>query len=197
MHIINSHFHWWPRSVSERFCKRKTYPARRGQRPRRLHLSAPGRRRLRAQQLGRVVRPRQAARAHGRARPSGRRGVLDRAALGVLLRPAAGRGARLRHPVERGDGGRAAQISRPAVGERRGAAGGHQDRHRGARRRGRPARPDGRESARQHRQRCTDRRRAARAVLRPRGGARPADVPASRPTRCSSICSTATTARCI
>jgi aminocarboxymuconate-semialdehyde decarboxylase len=26
MHIIDSHFHWWPRSVSERFCKRKTYP---------------------------------------------------------------------------------------------------------------------------------------------------------------------------
>ena len=21
MHIIDSHFHWWPRSVSERFCK--------------------------------------------------------------------------------------------------------------------------------------------------------------------------------
>jgi aminocarboxymuconate-semialdehyde decarboxylase len=26
MHIIDSHFHWWPRSVSERLCKRKTYP---------------------------------------------------------------------------------------------------------------------------------------------------------------------------
>ena len=26
MHIIDSHFHWWPRSVSERFCKRKTFP---------------------------------------------------------------------------------------------------------------------------------------------------------------------------
>jgi aminocarboxymuconate-semialdehyde decarboxylase len=26
MHIIDSHFHWWPRSVSEWFCKRKTYP---------------------------------------------------------------------------------------------------------------------------------------------------------------------------
>src|SRR5215813_12907136 len=26
MRIIDSHFHWWPRSVSERFCKRKTYP---------------------------------------------------------------------------------------------------------------------------------------------------------------------------
>ena len=26
MHIIDSHFHWWPRSVSERFCKRKNYP---------------------------------------------------------------------------------------------------------------------------------------------------------------------------
>src|SRR5205807_9908957 len=26
MHIIDSHFHWWPRSVSERFCRRKTLP---------------------------------------------------------------------------------------------------------------------------------------------------------------------------
>jgi aminocarboxymuconate-semialdehyde decarboxylase len=26
MHIIDSHFHWWPRSVSEWFCKRKSYP---------------------------------------------------------------------------------------------------------------------------------------------------------------------------
>jgi len=26
MHIIDSHFHWWPRSVSERFCKRGSYP---------------------------------------------------------------------------------------------------------------------------------------------------------------------------
>jgi aminocarboxymuconate-semialdehyde decarboxylase len=26
MRIIDSHFHWWPRSVSEWFCKRKTYP---------------------------------------------------------------------------------------------------------------------------------------------------------------------------
>ena len=26
MHIIDSHFHWWPRSVSDRLCKRKSYP---------------------------------------------------------------------------------------------------------------------------------------------------------------------------
>ena len=26
MHIIDSHFHWWPRSISERLCRRKTYP---------------------------------------------------------------------------------------------------------------------------------------------------------------------------
>jgi aminocarboxymuconate-semialdehyde decarboxylase len=26
MRIIDSHFHWWPRSVHERFCKRKSYP---------------------------------------------------------------------------------------------------------------------------------------------------------------------------
>jgi aminocarboxymuconate-semialdehyde decarboxylase len=26
MHIVDSHFHWWPRSVSERFCKRTSLP---------------------------------------------------------------------------------------------------------------------------------------------------------------------------
>ena len=26
MHIIDSHFHWWPRSISERLCRRKNYP---------------------------------------------------------------------------------------------------------------------------------------------------------------------------
>jgi aminocarboxymuconate-semialdehyde decarboxylase len=26
MHIIDSHFHWWPRPISERLCKRTTYP---------------------------------------------------------------------------------------------------------------------------------------------------------------------------
>jgi aminocarboxymuconate-semialdehyde decarboxylase len=26
MHIIDSHFHWWPRSVLEQFCKRKDFP---------------------------------------------------------------------------------------------------------------------------------------------------------------------------
>ena len=26
MHIIDSHFHWWPRSVFETLCKRKTFP---------------------------------------------------------------------------------------------------------------------------------------------------------------------------
>ena len=46
-------------------------PACRGQQAGRLHLSAPGRRRLRAQQLDRLVRSRRPARAHGRARPSG------------------------------------------------------------------------------------------------------------------------------
>ena len=26
MHVIDSHFHWWPRSVLEKLCKRKAYP---------------------------------------------------------------------------------------------------------------------------------------------------------------------------
>jgi aminocarboxymuconate-semialdehyde decarboxylase len=29
MHIIDSHFHWWPRSVFERLCKRRGYPTAR------------------------------------------------------------------------------------------------------------------------------------------------------------------------
>ena len=26
MHIIDSHFHWWPRSIFERLCKRQEFP---------------------------------------------------------------------------------------------------------------------------------------------------------------------------
>ena len=26
MHIIDSHFHWWPRSIFEKLCKRPEYP---------------------------------------------------------------------------------------------------------------------------------------------------------------------------
>src|SRR4029079_4684575 len=26
MHIIDSHFHWWPRSIFEKLCKAKGYP---------------------------------------------------------------------------------------------------------------------------------------------------------------------------
>ena len=26
MHIIDSHFHWWPRSVFEKLCKRQEFP---------------------------------------------------------------------------------------------------------------------------------------------------------------------------
>ena len=31
MHIIDSHFHWWPRSVFDKLCQRKNYPPRRRQ----------------------------------------------------------------------------------------------------------------------------------------------------------------------
>ena len=147
--------------------------------------------------LGRVVRSRQAVRIHGQPRPPGRRGLLDRAVLGVVLRHA-GRGRpRLRADVERGDGGRAEEISRPALGQRRGAAAGHQGRHRGGRRRGQPARPDGRQPARLRRRGRAHRRRAAAAVLRALRQARPAAVPASDRRRSSrTCCRTATTARC-
>src|SRR5262249_58871536 len=117
--------------------------ARRSQYQGRLQLSAAGARRLRTLELGRMVRPRQAARAHGRARPPGRRGVLDRTVFGVLLRPAPRGGPRSRDPLERGDGGRAKEVSRPGVGERRGAARRYQDRDRGPGRRGEPPGPDG------------------------------------------------------
>ena len=26
MHIIDSHFHWWPRSIFDKLCKRKDFP---------------------------------------------------------------------------------------------------------------------------------------------------------------------------
>ena len=26
MHIIDSHFHWWPRSIFEKLCKRGSFP---------------------------------------------------------------------------------------------------------------------------------------------------------------------------
>ena len=26
MHIIDAHFHWWPRSIFDKLCKRKDYP---------------------------------------------------------------------------------------------------------------------------------------------------------------------------
>ena len=26
MHIIDSHFHWWPRSIFDKLCRRKDYP---------------------------------------------------------------------------------------------------------------------------------------------------------------------------
>ena len=26
MHIIDSHFHWWPRSIFDKLCKRGSFP---------------------------------------------------------------------------------------------------------------------------------------------------------------------------
>ena len=40
MHIIDSHFHWWPRSVFDKLCKRQDYPKSAGQQARRLRLHA-------------------------------------------------------------------------------------------------------------------------------------------------------------
>ena len=179
MHIIDSHFHWWPRSIFEKLCKRQDFPKARVNKRGGYDYMRRTDQRPASQLLGRVVRSRQAVRIHGQPRPPGRRGLLDRAVLGVVLRHA-GRGRpRLRPDVERGDGRRAEEISRPALGQRRGAAAGHQGRHRGGRRRGEPARPDGRQPARQRRRGRAHRRRAAAAVLRALRQARPAAVPAS------------------
>src|SRR5580704_12147076 len=62
------------------------FPQRACQCARRLRLSAPRRLWPASQQLGRVVRSRQAVRIHGQPRPPGRRGLLDRSVLGVVLR---------------------------------------------------------------------------------------------------------------
>ena len=197
MHIIDSHFHWWPRSVFDKLCKRRDFPKAR--------VNTRGgydymRRQDSSQHLNSWAEwfdldkqfEYMASSATGstwsarsaRSRSSFSDMPLDR-------RP------RLRADVERGDGGRAEEISRPVMGERGGAAAGHPRRDRSGRRRGQSPRPHGRQSARQRRRRCAHRRRAAGAVLRPRREARPAAVPASDRRRSSRTCSTATTARCI
>ena len=180
---------------SRRFCKRKTFPCAH-RTTAAATLSAPGRRRLHPQQLDRVVRSRQAARAHGRARPPGRRGVLDRpfSVFFSDLPPEEGRDAAIQWNEEMA--GAQKKYPGPAVGERGGAAHRHPDRHRGAGRRGQPARPDGRQPAGQHRRRPAHRCRAPRAVLCARREARPAAVPASDRRGLRDYARTATTARC-
>ena len=180
MHIIDSHFHWWPRSIFDKLCKRKDFPKARAS------TSAAATTTCAAAKAA-SISTRWAEwfdldkqfEYMDSPRPPRRRGVLDRAVLGFVLRHAGRGGPRLRHHVERGDGRRAEEISRPAVGQRRGAAAGHPRRDRGGGRRGQPARPDGRQPAGQRRRRRAHRRRAAAAVLRPLREARPAAVPAS------------------
>ena len=178
MHIIDFAFPLVAQVDFRQALQAQGFPQIAGQQARRLRLHAQHRQRPASQFLGRMVRSRQAVRIHGQPRPSGRCGLLDRAVLCRFLRHAARGGPRLRHHVERGDGGRAEEISRPSVGERCGAAAGHARRHRSAGRRGQPPRPDGRQPSRQRRWRCAHRRRTPGAVLRACREARPADVPA-------------------
>ena len=113
MHIIDSHFHWWPRSVFEALCKRKDYP--------------------RAERNGAAATTTGAGTASGAHLNSWAEWFdLDKqfehmdglghqvdvvCSIGpfsvCLLGHAAERGPRRRDDVERGDGGRAAQISGP------------------------------------------------------------------------------------
>jgi 2-methylcitrate dehydratase PrpD len=85
MRIIDSHFHWWPRQIFDALCTRGSFP--------RCEVNSRGGynyvRRARTsvnQQLGRMVRSREAARTHGWLGHEVERGVLDRAVLDRVLR---------------------------------------------------------------------------------------------------------------
>ena len=179
MHIIDSHFHWWPRSIFEKLCKRKAIRARASIRPAATIISA--------------------APTAVRISIAGPSGSISTSSSSTWTASAttstwSARSVRSRSPSPtcRSRKGRdyatmwneemaGAQKKYPgrAVGQRGGAAAGHQSRHRGARPRHQQARPDGRQPAGQCRRRPAHRCRAARAVLRARRTARRAAVPAS------------------
>ena len=198
MHIIDSHFHWWPRSIFEKLCKRQDFPKAPGQQARRLRLHAP--RATSGQHLNSWAEWFDLDKQFEYMDSLGHRVdvVCSIGPFSVSFSDM---------PVEEGRdyalmwneemAGAQKKYPGPALGQRRGAAAGHQGRHRGARRRGQPARPDGRQPARQRRRGRAHRRRAAAAVLRALREARPAAVPASDRRRSSrTCCRTATTARC-
>ncbi len=137
MHIIDSHFHWWPRSVSDRLCRRKSYP--------RAEVNGRGGYTYYRQDGGDYILNSWAEWFDLDKQLEHMDGLGHQVDVVCSIGPLsvyfsdlpAEEGRDARHPLERGDGGRAAQISRPAVGERGGAAGRHENRHRGAGRRGR------------------------------------------------------------
>jgi aminocarboxymuconate-semialdehyde decarboxylase len=129
MRIIDSHFHWWPRSVSERLCKRKNFP--------RAEINDRGGYTYLRQDGGDYILnswaewfdlEKQLEHMDGLGHD-----VVVVCSIGPLsvyfsdLPKEEGRGHR--DPMERGDGGRAAKVSRPSLGERCGAVGGYPDRH--------------------------------------------------------------------
>ena len=179
MHIIDSHFHWWPRSIFEKLCKRQDFPkARVNKRGGYDYM----RRTESGQHLNSWAEWFDLDKQFEYMDSLGHRVdvVCSIGPFSVSFSDM---------PVEEGRdyaimwneemAGAQKKYPGPALGQRRGAAAGHPRRHRGARRRGEPARPDGRQSARQRRRRRAHRRRAAAAVLRALREARPADVPAS------------------
>ena len=197
MHIIDSHFHWRPRSMLEWACKAKGYPrAERDGKGGYVWMIREGYVGEHPQGPSGLGSARRHARAYGRARPSGRRRLHHRSALGLFFRAAAGSRPRCRDAVERGDGGGAAPVSRPVLGHRGGAAEGHQGGDRGARSRGQQARPDAAPI-------CPAASAPIRASTRS-GSGRSTSAPSSsafrcsciRPTRSSRTFSKATTTRC-
>ena len=109
MRIVDSHFHWWPRSVWDALCERKTYPrAERDGKGGYRYFRTPGvavdRRSSPWPEWFDLDKQFEHMDALGH---DDRRVRLDRAVLGALLRPAGVRRQRSRDPVERRDGRRA------------------------------------------------------------------------------------------
>ncbi len=56
MHIIDSHFHWWPRSIFDKLCKRQDFPKARVNKRGGYDYMRRDRERPAFEQLGRMVR---------------------------------------------------------------------------------------------------------------------------------------------
>jgi hypothetical protein len=174
MHIIDAHFHWWPRAFFDKFCKRKDYP--------KASPNADGgydyvRRQGSGQHLDSWAEWHDLDKQFEYMDSTGHR--VD---VVCWIGPLAVSFSDM--PAEEGRDwatlwNEIMADAQKKYGGRLWASAAVPDRHRGGGRRGEPAGLDGCQPARQRRRGCAARRRAARAVLRPLREAWPAGVPAS------------------